>query len=156
MRTRHQTTITTDTVLPVTAERARDELARLFTSGNGHRAVLLSAGPSRRSHGVTKKVAATLTEPRRHGSTYLFELHWWPVGFGTKAYPTLHAKIGVTPIDALSSLLSIVASYTPPFGAVGTAADRAAMSRVAEATVDSLIHRLAADITHAARTAVGV
>ena len=156
MRATSQTTIKADKVLPVPAERARDELAKIFASPDGHRAVLLSAGPGRGHHGVTKQVAATLAAPREHGSTYIFELHWWPVGFAAQAYPTLDARLAVTAMDDITSLLSILAMYAPPFGALGAAADRAAMSRVAEATVTSLIHRLATDITDAARPAVGV
>lgn len=156
MRATGQSTIKTDTVLPVSAERARDELAQIFTSADGHRAVLLSAGPGRRARGVTKQVAATLSAPRRQGSTAVFELRWWPVGFGAGAYPDLDAKLGVTPIDDMTSLLSIVATYIPPFGSLGTVADRAAMFRVAEATVSSLIHRLATEIADSARPEVGV
>lgn len=156
MRATSQTTIKTDTVLPVSAERASDELARIFTSPDGHRAVLLAAGPGRGSHSVTKQVAATLTAPRRQGSTYVFELHWWPTGFGARAYPVLDAKVGVTAVDEITSLLSIVAAYVPPFGALGTVADRAAMFRIAEATVISFVHQLATEIADSARPAVGV
>ena len=156
MRTTGRTTIKADTVLPIAAERARDELSRIFTATERHHPVLLSVGPGRSSHGIAKQVAAILTPPQHHGSTYVFDLHWWPVGFGARAYPILDAKVGVTAVDELTSLLSIVADYVPPLGTLGATADRAAMSRVAEATVTALIHRIADDITQATRPAVGV
>lgn len=156
MRPAGQTTIKADIVLPIPADRARDELAALFTAVDGGQSVLLSVGPSRSAHGIAKQVAASLTRPLSRGSTYVFTLQWQPVGRAAKAYPALDARIGVTAIDELTSLLSILAAYVPPLGALGAAADRAGMGRVAEATVVALVHRLADDITHAARSTVGV
>ena len=155
MRTTGRTTVKADIVLPTRAELARNELARIFTAADGNASVPLSVGPGRSSHGISKQVVATLTPPQQRGSTYVFALQWQPVGFGAKAYPTLDAKLGVTPIDEITCLLSIIADYVPPLGTLGATADRAAMSRVAEATVAALVHRLANDITHAARPTVG-
>ena len=156
MRTSGRTTIKADVVLPVEAERAREELDRIFTAPGGDRSVRLTVGPGRREHGITKQVAATLAAPQQHGSTYVFSLHWQPVGFGARAYPALDAKLAVTPVDESTSLLTIAADYVPPFGRLGATADRTAMSRVAEATVVALVHRLARDITRQTRPAVGV
>jgi hypothetical protein len=142
-----------DIVLPVSAVRACDRLARAFDDAAR---VHLAVGPRRGTHFPAKRVHGTLTGPSHRGSTYVFSLTWEPVGFGAAAYPTLDAKVGVTPIDATTSLLSIVAHYEPPFGTVGATADRAAMSRVADATVSSLLHRLAHAITHAPSPMVGV
>jgi hypothetical protein len=156
MRPSSQTTIKADAVLPVCAERARDELSRLFTTGDSYQDILLRVGPSRAAHGITKQVAATLAPPEQRETTYVFTLRWRPVGLIAGAFPTLIAKLGVTTIDEITSLLSIVASYVPPLGALGSTADRAALSRVADATVAALLQRLAREITHVQRPAVGV
>ena len=155
MRTATQTTIKADVVLPVCAECARDELAAIFTAEGGRREIQLWVGPSRGVHGVAKQVAATLSPQHQHGSTYVFALHWRPVGRGARAYPTLDARLGVTAIDELTSLLSIVAVYRPPLGTLGATADRAALSRIADATVVALLHQLADRIT-SARPRIGV
>jgi hypothetical protein len=163
-----QSEVRADVVLPVSAEHACDRMCALVHATDDSRVVdgretdtartglRLVVGPSRRAHFPAKTVHATFAGPQHTGSTYVFELQWEPVGAGAAAYPTLDARVGITPVSATGSLLSIVARYHPPFGAVGAAADRAALSRVADATVTSVLHRLAHAITHTPSPLVGV
>jgi hypothetical protein len=142
--------VRTDLVLPLPARQACDRLVRILAMERGVAPLRLVVGPRRGSDFPAKQVLGTVRGPLRRASTYLFELHWEPTGATAAAYPTLDATLGITTIDTTGSLLSVVAHYSPPFGTAGAIADRAAMSRVANATVTSVLHRLAHAITHAA------
>lgn len=146
--------ITADVVLPVPARTATERLSQAFQAAGHSGELLMVVGPGRRSRPVGKQVRASLTRESRRGSTEVFHLHWDPVGPAASAYPTLDARLGVTPVDVNASLLSIVATYRPPLGAVGATVDRAALSRVAGATVASALHQLADAITHPPRPVV--
>jgi hypothetical protein len=147
--------VSADVALPVGARVAVERLTQAFhgggRTGDDDGAVLMVVGPGRRTHLVGKQVRVTLTRRGHAGSTEVFDLHWEPVGPAASAYPPLDAVVGITPVAATSSLLSIVASYRPPLGPVGATLDRAAMSRVAEATITSVLHRLAAAVTKPTR-----
>ena len=144
--------VTADVVLPVAARPAAERLAQAFGAVGQPGQVLMVVGPGRRPHVVGKQVRATLTRRGRRGSTEVFDLHWEPVGPAASAYPPLRAVVGVTPVAVTSSLLSIAATYRPPLGALGATVDRAALSRVADATIASVLHRLAAVITRREET----
>lgn len=148
--------IRADVVLPVSAFRADERLRALF--GTCHRLaaatddepIRLVVGPARNPRRLSKHVQARLLHPRHVGSTAIYGLQWQPIGVGAAAYPSLDADLAITPIDETSSLLSIVGRYEPPFGTVGAALDAAALSRVASATVTSVLHRLARAVASAA------
>jgi hypothetical protein len=75
-------------------------------------------------------------------------MHWEAVGPTARFYPALDAKIGLTPVDELTTLLSLIGTYRPPIGRLGAGLDRAAMSHVATATVDTFLHELEARMRH--------
>ena len=132
-----------EAVLAVSAARARDAMVPLLRAGGVGSIVVR---PTWRSHGPAKKVRTLTTGPRRRGSSYVFGFHWDPVGPAAAAYPSLDAKVAVTPVDDSTSLLSIAATYVPPLGAVGAAVDQLALSRIAQATVDAMLRRWAESI----------
>lgn len=144
--------VSADVALPVAARVATERLAEAFGAAGRRGQVLMVVGPGRRPHVVAKQVRATLTRRGRRGSTEVFDLHWEPVGPAAAAYPPLRAVVGVTPVAVTSSLLSIIATYRPPLGALGATVDRAALSRVADATIESVLHRLATVITRREET----
>jgi hypothetical protein len=109
--------------------------------------LIMSVGPAR--GGVAKRVCAHVLAPREVGSTVVIPLRWEAVGVTGRWYPTLDANIGLTPVNETTSVLSLLGSYTPPLGSFGGVVDHTAMSRVAEATIDSLMHRLAVAAAHA-------
>jgi hypothetical protein len=109
--------------------------------------LIMSVGPAR--GGMAKRVCAHVLPPRVVGSTVVIPLRWEAAGVTGRWYPTLDANIGITPVNETTSVLSLLGSYTPPLGSFGQVVDNAAMSRVAEATIDSLLHRFAAAVAHA-------
>lgn len=141
--------VRTDIVLPMSSHQACERLIRLFSMHSGAAPLRLLVGPRRDSDFPAKQVEGTVIGPVHRGATDVFELDWEPTGATAGAYPSLHARLGITSVDATSSLMSIYAEYNPPLGAVGASADRALMSRVANATVTAVLHRLAHAITHA-------
>jgi hypothetical protein len=146
--------VTADVVLPVPARLAAERLTQAFQAAGHGGPVLMTVGPGHAGRGVGKRVRVSLARADRRGSTEVFELRWEPVGPAASAYPTLDACLGITPVDVMSSLLSIVASYRPPLGILGATIDRAALSRVADATVASVLHRLADAVAHPSRPLV--
>lgn len=145
-----KTDIRADVVLPMSADRASRRLVRRFGTDGQPRALRMTVGPSRTPGLLAKDVTGRLTGPVRRGSTDLFTLHWEPTGFAAALYPTLDASLALTPVDERTSLLAIVAHYVPPMGTVGATVDRAGMSRVANATVSSVLSRLARALTEPA------
>lgn len=105
----------------------------------------LSVGPA--SGPFSKEVRAHTLPTRQVGRTFVIPLRWEATGATSRLYPALDANIGITPVDDLTCVLSIIGTYTPPLGVVGTTLDRAAMSRVATKTVGAFLARLAEDTT---------
>lgn len=141
-----------DVVVPVSADRACARLIRLFALDTGRGRLELTVGPGRNGRFVTNRVAGVMSGPRPRRSTSTFSLHWEPLGLSRRALPALDAEVGVTPIDETACLLSIVARYTVPFRGVGVVADRAVMSRVADATVRALLRQWADAISTSPRS----
>jgi len=138
-----------DAVITTSATVARTRLlpalGRLGTGdGDGGPAggITLAVGP--RPHGApTKLVTAQLGESDDIAASYVQQLRWVPTGKVADWYPSLEAVVAITPVDATTCLLSIVARYVPPFGRAGAAVDRLAMARVANATLRVIATRLA-------------
>ena len=110
-------------------------------------ALVLTVGP--RGGPLSKEVLAHTLDTRQVGRTFVIPLRWEATGTASRFYPTLDANIGITPVDPLTCVLSIIGSYTPPLGVVGSTLDRAAMSRIATATLDAFLSRLASEATTA-------
>jgi hypothetical protein len=62
-------------------------------------------------------------------------------------FPELDAEIEIAPLGPEQSQLAINARYEPPFGALGRAADRAALHRIAEAVIKDFIDNVAEAVT---------
>jgi len=60
------------------------------------------------------------------------DLRFTPTGYGPLA-PELAAELEIQAVEERSTLITLLGDYRPPYGAVGTVADRLLMHRVAEA-----------------------
>src|SRR4051794_12705733 len=114
--------------------------------------LVLSVGP--RSGRLAKEVLAHTLDTRKVGNTFVIPLRWEATGATARLYPALDANIGITPVDPLTCVLTVIGTYTPPLGVVGTTLDRAAMSRVASATIEAFLTRLARDATASVPAAI--
>lgn len=103
---------------------------------------------------LTRRVVVELREPMHFPSRTVIPLRWQPTTAGG-LLPALDADIEVAPLAPQSTQLSMSARYLPPWGALGTAVDRALLHRVAEATVKDFIDRVGATLTASAASVGG-
>jgi hypothetical protein len=66
-----------------------------------------------------------------------------PTGPGGRLFPALDADIWLTPAGEHSIRLSLAGVYRPPLAVLGAGLDKAVFHRVADATVRSLLARVA-------------
>jgi hypothetical protein len=78
-------------------------------------------------------------------------IRWEATGSGGGLFPALDADITLVRAGQ-TTLLVLAGVYRPPLGPLGTALDRAALHRVAAATIRNFLGRLAADIAGPAGT----
>ncbi len=76
-----------------------------------------------------------------------FAIRWEASGPGGMLFPSLDADITLVPASDRTTLLVLAGVYRPPFGPLGTALDRAALHRVAAATIRNFLGRLATGIS---------
>jgi len=73
-------------------------------------------------------------------------IRWEATGPGGGLFPALDADITLVRVGQ-TTLLVLAGVYRPPLGPLGTALDRAALHRVAAASIRNFLGRLAASIT---------
>jgi hypothetical protein len=100
-------------------------------------------GPFGGVPGLSKLVRVRTLEPVRLQGRTLIGLRWEATGVSGELFPVLDAELILTEVDALSSSLELVGSYRPPLGRVGLVLDKVVMERIAEATIRSLVERIA-------------
>ncbi|MBA3691507.1 MAG: hypothetical protein H0W82_08865 [Actinobacteria bacterium] len=100
---------------------------------------------------LTRRVVVDLGRPMRFPSRTVIPLRWRPETEGG-LLPALDADVEVAPLAQGSTQLSMSARYLPPWGALGSAVDRALLHRVAEATVKDFLDRVGSAVTTSAAT----
>jgi len=78
------------------------------------------------------------------------QLSWEPLDHDD-IYPTVNADLEIEPIDERRTMVSLLASYTPPLGRIGAVVDRVAMHRLAESALRRFFEGLIAEIRMNAR-----
>lgn len=147
--------VETHVTVPLPFERVETEILRILRGPSlQHRSAravgagmqLMFVRPTLLPHRLAKLVRATVGEAYTTGRTTVLPMRWEAVGPTARFYPALDAKIGLTPVDDLTTVLSLIGAYRPPMGRLGAGLDRAAMSRVGTATVETFAHELAAKL----------
>ena len=136
--------------LPIPAEDVERALARdprAWLPGLAERAhhrgdLLLAEVGFGEAVRIKRTVVVELGKPVRSGSKTVFPLRWAANGPGG-LFPSLDADLEVATLRPGRPQLAMSARYVPPFGSVGRAIDRAALSRVAEATHKDFLDRVA-------------
>jgi hypothetical protein len=100
---------------------------------------------------LRRQVRIRLGEPVRFPSMTSLPLTWEPVGL-EGLLPRLDANLELGSLGGDRTQLAMSARYRPPLGAVGQAADRVLLHRVAETTVKDFLDRLGQAITDQAMT----
>ena len=104
---------------------------------------LVGVGPLGEASGMSKLVEVQVLDVVTRGESAVLALRWQAAGPGGKLFPALDADIWLTPAGERSVRLSLAGVYRPPLGALSAGLDRAVFHRVADATVWSLLARVA-------------
>ena len=104
---------------------------------------LARVGPLGAAPGMSKLVEVHFREVVARGLSAVLALRWEATGPGSGLFPALDADIWLTPAGEHSTRLSLAGVYRPPLGALGVGLDEAVFYRVADATVRSLLARVA-------------
>lgn len=113
------------------------------TAYDGGAEALVRVGPLGGAHRLSKLVRVRVLDPVRHGVTMTVPLRWEATGLAGELFPVLDADLILTETGDGGSRLELVGSYRPPLGRAGAMLDRAVMSRVAAATIRSLLDEVA-------------
>ena len=103
----------------------------------------LRVGPFGEVRGLSKLVQVRFTEPIQRDVSITVPLRWEATGPAGELFPVLDADLTLTADGDGQTRVRLDGSYRPPFGRAGAALDRAMMSRLAEATIRSLVESVA-------------
>jgi len=103
--------------------------------------------------GLSKVVRVHLRQLTEAGGQVRLAIRWEASGPAGGLFPALDADITLLPAEDQTTLLGLTGVYRPPLGQLGAALDRAALHRVAAATVRNFLDRLAASISAGAAEA---
>jgi hypothetical protein len=104
---------------------------------------LVRVGPLGAVPGVSKLVKVHFLDVVTRGESAVLTLRWEAAGPGGRLFPALDADIWLTPAGEHAARLSLAGVYRPPLAALGAGLDKAVFHRVADATVQSLLARVA-------------
>ena len=108
---------------------------------HGH-AVLAEVGVPMGGRRLGKQVEIELGAPIETPSRTWLPLTWKPTGAGG-FFPSLEGELEAARLGKDLTQIGLSARYKPPFGVLGTTIDRMFLHRVAEATVQDFIQRVA-------------
>jgi hypothetical protein len=96
-----------------------------------------------------KRVEVEIDEPLQVPGRTVVPLRW-TTGAEHSPLPAMEGDLELAPFGPGASHLAMSGRYTPPYGGLGEALDRALLHRVAEATVRDFVQRVAEGIRHRA------
>jgi hypothetical protein len=111
---------------------------------------LLRVGPVGSAPGLSRLVHARFGDLVTQGEVVTLRLRWEATGPGDRLFPALDADVTLTAAGEQATVLRVDGAYRPPLGALGAGLDRAVLHRVATATIQSFVHRVADAIVHPA------
>ena len=141
--------------LPAAAVRDRfSRLAEADLPALGWRAyrdgqqLLGRLGSSTASPLLAKRVFLQVGPPREYADTVIVPLTWSASG-ASALFPRMDGDLELAPLGSDRTQLSFYGGYEPPLAGIGRRLDRLVLHRVAEATVRTLLHRLAGALSDA-------
>jgi hypothetical protein len=104
---------------------------------------VMPVGP-RGSHFPAREVVVHLLPPRRLSQRLVVGMRWETAGPTGRLFPALDADLELAAGPGPDrSRLSIIARYQPPLATLGQTLDRVVMSKVASATMTSMLREVA-------------
>lgn len=107
---------------------------------------LALVGPLGPVSGLSKLVQVQARDLVIGEGSVVLTLRWQATGPGGALFPVLDADIRLTPAGDQATILRLDGAYRPPLGTAGTGLDRAVLRRVATATVQDFLGRIAETI----------
>jgi hypothetical protein len=105
----------------------------------------MEVGP-RGGHRMTKQVLVRALASRVVGSTVVVPLRWEATGASGRLFPMLDANLGLTEAGQVTTLLSVIGTYSPPLGRFGAILDHTVMNKVAAGTAQTLLREIAREL----------
>ena len=131
-------------------EAARARLANLTHGGwlasassGAYAEGLIRVGPFGAVPGASKLVNVRFLEPVPREDVMVLPLRWEAAGVTGRLFPVLDADLTITPAGAGQTLITLNGAYRPPLGGMGAGLDRLALGRLAAATIQALLTRIA-------------
>ncbi|MEA2635954.1 MAG: hypothetical protein QOH92_2721 [Chloroflexota bacterium] len=118
--------------LPNLAENADERGQRLLTE----------VGFPMDGHRIVKRVSIEVGAPVRSSARTWIPISWQATG-PSGLFPVLEGDLEIASLGAERTQLAFSARYRPPLGPIGRTANRALLSRVAEATIKDFVDRIA-------------
>jgi hypothetical protein len=100
-------------------------------------------GPFGRVPGMSKLVEVRLLEPVPRDHVVVVPLRWVATGRMGRLFPVLDANLALSEAGDGQTMLRFAGIYRPPLAGVGEELDQIVLHRVATATVQSLLTRVA-------------
>ncbi len=111
---------------------------------------LTRVGPAGPMPGLSRLVHARFGDLVIRGDAATLKLRWEAIGPGGGLFPALDADLTLTATGTQATVFRLDGAYRPPLGALGTGLDRAILHRVATATIQSFVYRVADAIVNPA------
>jgi hypothetical protein len=100
-------------------------------------------GPFGPVPGMSKLVTVRLLDPVPHDDVMVVPLRWEATGPMGRLFPVLDANLTLSEAGDGRAVLRFAGAYRPPLAGVGEELDQMVLHRVADATVRSLLTRIA-------------
>jgi len=104
---------------------------------------MIRVGPFGDVLGASKLVKVRLLEPVPKPDRVVLPLRWEATGVMGRLFPVLDADLVLTPGEEQTTRLALTGAYRPPLGGIGSGLDRMVLHHAANATVRSLLERIA-------------
>jgi hypothetical protein len=118
---------------------------------HGH-TVLAEVGFPMGTHRLEKRVQIVLGDPVESPSRTWLPISWQATGAGS-FFPALEGELETASLGKDLTQIGLSARYKPPFGLLGSTLDRMFLHRVAEATIQDFVQRVAGAIESQSRLA---
>ena len=107
---------------------------------------LARAAPPGRGRGKSRLVNVHFRGLAADGGSARLTLRWEAIGPGGQLFPALDADIALSPAGEHATTLTLAGVYRPPPGNLGGELDQVVLRRVAEATIETFVDRIAGAI----------
>jgi len=156
--------VTSDVTLDLGIAAARARLVHLLRDGglaisaaaayDGEVEQVIRVGPLGDLPGISKLVRVRFLDPVYRGDAMTLGMRWEATGPAGGLFPVLDADLSLEEAGPQRTRLALVGSYRPPLGRLGSGLDRVVLNRTANATLHSLLLRVAGALVEAAPQAL--